>query len=117
MSGENIKQRGASAHTAWELENVVVALGWPTGKIVGSERRLAARFGVSQETLREAVRIVERRGSMRMVRGRRGGLSIVRPDLQHTAAALAMHLRAIECTPEQIQEMMEMLAALMIRAA
>src|SRR5262245_5519897 len=79
VSGEKPEQRSASTRAAWALENAIMALGWPAGRIVGSERELAMRLGVSRETLREAVRIVERRGSMQMVRGRLGGLGVVRP--------------------------------------
>lgn len=117
VSGEDVARRSAAARMAWEIENEVIALGWPAGRIIGSERLLTARFGVSRETLREAIRIVERRGSMRMIRGRFGGLGVAQPSLQRTAIALATYLRAIDCTSGHAVEMIWAFVPMMIQAA
>ena len=80
-------------HIAWSLENAALRDGWPVGASLGSETALIAGFGVSRERLREAIRIVEARGAMRMERGRRGGLRLLDPDVDRAADALASYLR------------------------
>lgn len=114
VSGENPDAQTAPLRMATALESSTSALGWPVGRIVGSERGLAAHFRVSRETVREAVKIVERRGSLRMLRGRFGGLGVTRPALEQVASALAAHLRAIGCTHGQLAEMLRVLRPIMI---
>jgi GntR family transcriptional regulator len=54
-------------------------LGLPAGALVASERELAARFGVSRMTAREAVRILRQEGLLYHERGR--GMFVVRRKL------------------------------------
>jgi DNA-binding FadR family transcriptional regulator len=93
--------RMSPARLAWTLEHAAVARGWPVGSSLGSERELIDRFGVSRETLREAVRVVEARGSMRMQRGCKGGLRLVRTDVDRVAGAFATYLRAVGCDDDE----------------
>ena len=94
VSGEALEQRGAPARVAWEIERLAAQRGWPAGESLGSEAELRRWFGVSRETLREAIRIGESRGAMRMKRGRSGGLILSRPTIEQTAASLAAYMRA-----------------------
>lgn len=103
-SGEMPGRHGAPARTAWEIERLAVLRGWPAGETLGSEALLRERLQVSRETLREAIRIVESRGAMRMRRGRSGGLMLVRPTIERTAASLAAYLRAAGFTPHQFDQ-------------
>ncbi|WP_404711919.1 hypothetical protein [Sphingomonas sp. MMS24-J13] len=109
VSGERPDQASAPEQVAWKLENAACALGWPAGRIMGSEAELLRGFGVGRETLRAAIRIVERRGAMRMTRGRFGGLTIARPSLQQAAMALAIYLRALGCPVERVDELIGVL--------
>lgn len=104
VSGERLDRHGAPARAAWKLEQLAALRGWPAGETLGSEAWLRARLGVSRETLREAIRIVESRGAMRMQRGRSGGLMLLRPPIERTAAFLAAYLRATELTDEQFAQ-------------
>lgn len=94
VNGYETGRRITPAQIAWLLETEAVAAGWSVGRSVGSEPALMDRFGVSRDTLREAVRLLESRGSMVMERGRRGGLHLVEPDLECVARAFSMYLRA-----------------------
>ena len=53
---------------------------WPVGTILGTEPELTSRYGVSRNTFREAVRILEHLGAARMREGRGGGLAVTAPD-------------------------------------
>jgi DNA-binding FadR family transcriptional regulator len=83
---------GASVRVVWTLEQAALRRGWPLGEVLGTEGKLLERLRVDRETLREAIRIVEARGSMTMERGRFGGLRIVKPPVADVAAAFAAHL-------------------------
>lgn len=93
VSGERPSDHSVPARIAWALEAVAAQCGWREGENLGTEESLVAQLGVSREALREGIRILERRGSMQMARGRFGGLKIARPDGAHAAAALALYLR------------------------
>lgn len=53
-----------------------------------------ARFAASRAVVRQTIRILESRGSMRMQRGRKGGLYLIRSNAQSVVGALATYLRA-----------------------
>ncbi|KQM20789.1 GntR family transcriptional regulator [Novosphingobium sp. Leaf2] len=71
----------AACAIAAGIEADLIAKGWPTGAIYGSESQLAHQFGVCRIVLREAVRILESRGTAGMRRGPHGGLVVLGPDL------------------------------------
>lgn len=65
---------------ALAIRRDIVAKGWPTGHVLGSESDLMSGFGVSRATFREAVRILEHHNVATMRRGPGGGLVVQRPD-------------------------------------
>lgn len=79
---------------AWLLENIALDLGWPVGHSLGSERDFIERFGAGRDVVRGAVRLVEARGLMQMRRGCKGGLRVLRPDIENVAGAFATYLKA-----------------------
>lgn len=96
--------RKRPAHIAWALEHEAVEQGWVVGRFVGSERDLIDRFGASRDVVREAIRLLEARGSVLVERGRNGGLWLAEPDLEWAAGALAMFLRASGYSDVQLHE-------------
>ena len=78
MRGYEPGRRRTPSSIAWALESEAVEHGWIVGKFIGSERDLIERFGASRDTVREAVRLLELRGSVVMERGRRGGSGLER---------------------------------------
>ena len=75
---------------ARQIEDQVVALGWPVGEVLGSEAELLERFGVSRAVLREAVRIVEHTGAARMRRGPGGGLVVAAPNRDSITTSMSI---------------------------
>ena len=104
VSGENLEKHGAPARAAWEIERLAAARGWPAGESLGSEASLREQLQVSRETMREAIRIVEGRGAMRMRRGRSGGLVLSRPTVERTASSFAAYMRAVSITRVEFEQ-------------
>lgn len=104
VSGESLEKHGAPARAAWEIERLAAARGWPAGESLGSEASLREQLRVSRETMREAIRIVEGRGAMKMRRGRAGGLVLSRPTVERTAASFAAYMRAASITRVEFEQ-------------
>lgn len=73
--------RKSAFQMACQLEDQFILEGWPVGRSYGSENALAGRFGFGRVVVREAARILEARGVVRMRRGKRGGLELSAPPL------------------------------------
>lgn len=93
-TGYGTKRTTGSIQVAWLLENAALDRGWPVGHSLGSEADFIERFKTSRDVVRGAIRLVESRGFMRMQRGCKGGLRLLRPDLEHAARAFAAYLGA-----------------------
>ena len=78
--------------------------GWPVGTLLGSERDLIERYGVSRAVLREAVRVLEHHQVARMRRGPGGGLFVAEPGVAATTEAVALHLHRLAITLTQLFE-------------
>jgi DNA-binding FadR family transcriptional regulator len=74
------------------IEADVLRAGWPVGQMLGSEGRLASRYGVGRAVIREAIPLAEHRQVARMRRGRGGGLVVVKPDVSAVTESLAIYL-------------------------
>jgi len=86
--GATASAKKAACAIARRIEEDLIARGWPVGTIYGSETELADRFGVSRMVLREAVRILESRGTARMRRGPNGGLLVLAPEMAAVLEAI-----------------------------
>lgn len=95
--GRKLAQQVAEA-----VEAEIVQAGWPIGEVLGSEPDLLARFGVSRAVLREAVRILENHGVAEMRKGRGGGLTVRRPEVDVLARAAALQLDYLGATQDHL---------------
>ena len=86
--GAKVSAKKTACAIARRIEEDLIARGWPIGTNYGSEAELADRFGVSRMVLREAVRILESRGTARMRRGPNGGLIVLAPEMAAVLEAL-----------------------------
>ena len=71
----------AACLIAARIEEDLIGRNWPSGSIYGSEAKLEAEFGVCCVVVREAVRILESRGTAQMRRGPNGGLRVLAPSM------------------------------------
>jgi DNA-binding FadR family transcriptional regulator len=70
----------------------IVAGGWQTGSVFGTETELLERYGVSRPVLREAVRLLEYHTVAKMRRGPGGGLIVTEPLPQASVDTIALYL-------------------------
>lgn len=94
----------AACRVARLIEEGLIARGWPAGAMCGSEQTLAETFGVGRAVIREAVRILEMRGTARMVPGPRGGLHVCRLDRGQVADFLVGYATFVGIDPAQCTE-------------
>ncbi|GEB49741.1 FadR/GntR family transcriptional regulator [Streptomyces cacaoi] len=86
------------------IEKDIVKEGLPAGAVLGSERELIERYGVSRAVFREAVRLVERHQMARMRRGPGGGLVVTEPDPGIVRDAARVYLRHAAVSRRQLLE-------------
>lgn len=89
---------------AASLLNLIIRMGWPVGRPLGSEAELMKQHGVSRTVLRQAIRLLEHHSVARMQRGASGGLVVGRPDLAATVRAVGIYLEHERIAPRDILE-------------
>jgi DNA-binding FadR family transcriptional regulator len=72
----------------------------PNGGRLPSETELAAGFGVSRGTVREALRPLAGEGLIKTVRGSRGGSFVTLPTVDHVSATLGRNIELLSLTEE-----------------
>ncbi len=72
------------------------------GESLGAEGELAARFGVSRASVREAMRTLEASGIVEIGMGPKGGVRIAHGDPKRFAHALAVQLRLVGVTAVEV---------------
>jgi len=85
-----------AALVAGALRRRILAGELADGAQLPKQERLLAEHGVSAPTLREALRILESEGLLRVLRGKRGGAVVYRPTSAMAAYAIAKVLEADE---------------------
>jgi DNA-binding FadR family transcriptional regulator len=99
---DRVKLTAAPQATADVLREVI--LDRERGALLGSEDDLLEQLGVSRPTLRQAARILEQEGLLRVRRGIGGGFFTNRPDASAIAHATAIYLRSEQATVEDVFE-------------
>ena len=84
------------------IEADLIRLQWPAGMIYGSEAELSKRFQVGRAVIREAIRVLEVRGSARMRRGPNGGLQVLRPSRAQSVALAVDYVSLLSVSPAQV---------------
>ena len=65
-------------------------------------RRCCSTLGVSRPTLRQAARVVEREGLLKVRRGNNGGYFAARPDAGFVEATVASYLEVLHAKPDDV---------------
>ena len=79
-----------------------LALASPEGSFLGSEEVLVETLGVSRATVRQAARLLEREGLVRVRRGLNGGYFAGRPDLNTVELAVSGYLDTLDMDVEDV---------------
>ena len=109
-----VRPTRASDEIAAQLRRAVFDGSLKPGDSLGSENDLAARFGVSRLSVREAMRSLEARGIIEMRLGPKGGPYVAHGDPHRFAEALAVQLRLVGV---RMAEVLDALAGLEQMAA
>lgn len=103
---------------AHELRERILAGDYPEGMVLPPERELVSQTRLSRATVREALRILEVQGLLRIKAGRAGGAFVHRPDGDSVASSIDLvirgqqiRLRALHETREAIEPTCAALAA------
>jgi GntR family transcriptional regulator, transcriptional repressor for pyruvate dehydrogenase complex len=83
-----------------------------TGDEIAPEVELLAEFGVSRPSIRDAFRILETEGLIRIRRGRFGGATVMRPNAESAAYHLGLVLQSEGATVEDVAVVRGMLEPL-----
>src|SRR4051794_27717387 len=85
----------ASEQIALELRRYIERQELEPGDRVGTEQELAAEFGVSRPTLREALRLLAGSHLLRVERGRSGGIFVAGTPTQGLGRALSASIATL----------------------
>jgi GntR family transcriptional repressor for pyruvate dehydrogenase complex len=94
-----------------------VVLAAKEGVLVGSEETLVAKLGVSRATVRQAARLLEREGFLRVRRGINGGYFAARPDVNTIEKTVSAYLEMVHTKPEDITVIASVLWVEVLRRA
>jgi DNA-binding FadR family transcriptional regulator len=79
-----------------------LVLDRPNDTFLGNEDMLERELGVSKPTIRQAARVLEREGLLRVRRGNNGGYFGTRPDAAFIEATVASYLEVLQARPQDL---------------
>lgn len=112
-----VKQHKLAEAVASQLENDVIAAGWPVGAVLGNEQGLADRYGVGRAVIREAMRLMEHHQVARTRRGRNGGLVVIEPDVSAVVESMSIYLEYLRLGINDLFEARTVLELFSVRLA
>lgn len=89
-----------------QVESEIVGAQWPAGHLLGTERELAGRYGVSWPVMRQAVRILQLHGFVEVRYGAKGGLVVGAPAAESVVEAIAGVLQYTGTGPDEVVEVL-----------
>ena len=98
--------KAAGEKLADEIQRELESSGMNPGSIIASERDLRATHDIGRSVLRQAVRILESRGIVKMRRGQRGGLVVQQRGPEAAARSLAILIESELRSPGDLQELL-----------
>src|ERR671935_3167782 len=96
---EPIRRPRASGEIVAQIERAIFGGHLSSGDRLESERELAEEFGVSRITVRDALRILEARGLIKVKVGASGGAFVSEANMDRVAESLSTMLRLRRLTP------------------
>ncbi len=79
-----------------------ISLATPPGALLGSEDELLSRAGVSRVTIRQAARVLEGEGLVRVRRGINGGYFAARPSVEMVEGMVCAYLDTLGLEPHHV---------------
>ena len=101
---ERIRRPRASGEIVAQIERAIFGGQLSAGDRLQSERELAEEFGVSRITVRDALRILEARGLIKVKVGASGGAFVSEANMDRVAESLSTMLRLKRMTLSELAE-------------
>lgn len=105
--GTAVPNPKASDVLADQLRERILAGEFPEGRPLPPERELVVQTGMSRTTVREALRILEVQGLVRIRTGRSGGAYVQRPGEESVASSVGLLIRGREIRMDSLLETRE----------
>jgi len=99
-----VRQSRASGEIVTQIERAIFAGELSTGDRLQSERELAEQFGVSRITVRDALRVLEARGLIRVKVGAMGGAFVADANTDRVAESISTMIRLKRMTLSELAE-------------
>src|SRR5207237_8219320 len=99
-----VHQARASGEIVSQIERAIFAAELSAGDRLQSERELAEQFGVSRITVRDALRVLEARGLIRVKVGATGGAFVADASTDRVAESLSTMIRLKRMTHSELAE-------------
>jgi DNA-binding FadR family transcriptional regulator len=97
--GANVAERVAAS-----LREEIADGEWPVDTMLPAEHQLMKRFCISRPSCREALRILQSEGLVKVERGSRGGARVTLPDAERIADYSAVFLQMRNATISEVFE-------------
>ncbi len=101
---ERIQRPRASGEIVGQIERAIFGGQVSPGDRLQSERELAEQFGVSRITVRDALRVLEARGLIRVKVGASGGAFVSEANVDRVAESLSTMIRLKRMTLSELAE-------------
>jgi len=99
-----VSQGTVAERVAAALREEIAAGEWPIDAMLPAEHQLMKRFEISRPSCREALRILQSEGLVRVERGSRGGARVLPPDASRIATNSAVLLQMRKATISEVFE-------------
>jgi GntR family transcriptional regulator, transcriptional repressor for pyruvate dehydrogenase complex len=99
-----VSRSRASGDIVSQIEHAIFDGGLRPGDRLESERELAEQFGVSRITVRDALRVLEARGLIRVKVGAAGGAFVAETNLDQVAESISTMVRLRRMTLSELAE-------------
>ncbi len=99
-----VRQSRASGEIVSQIERAIFAAELSSGDRLQSERELAEQFGVSRITVRDALRVLEARGLIRVKVGAMGGAFVMDANTDRVAESISAMIRLKRMTLSELAE-------------
>jgi GntR family transcriptional regulator, transcriptional repressor for pyruvate dehydrogenase complex len=112
-----VKQNRAFEEVLSQIQEAILEGGFKAGEKLPSERQLQEMFSVSRGTLREAFRVLEQKGLIRIRKGTRGGAFVCSMDTKGVSESIDLLLRYQKISMKELTEFREDVEGLMVEKA
>lgn len=99
-----IRQARASGEIVLQIERAIFAGDLRAGDRLESERELAEQFSVSRITVRDALRVLEARGLIRVKVGATGGAFVAESNVDHVTESISTMIALRQMTLSELAE-------------